>query len=256
MSDAISPERRALLRRSVSISPIPEDLRALLDIADERDRLAAAVNALMSSATSRYGEYASLVAAVERVQALAAQYEADARSEGYGGELWSTTAKAIRQALDGTDQEDKQVAEVERVDKDPSQDPEPFLHGELILHGEPRILDVVQGYRIRYLPMTSEEGAYLVEAVDTAGNYVKEVSSWSNYEDAYDELGEILLKVQAKREILDGACLVCHMRGQHKMSCPEGGSGQLSLGAFRDSETGRFTFTGPAVTPYTTEDKD
>lgn len=40
---------------------------------------------------------------LDRVRALAHQYEADARSEGYGGELWSTTAAAIHAALDGTD---------------------------------------------------------------------------------------------------------------------------------------------------------
>ena len=49
--------------------------------ADERDRLAAAV---------------------ERVRALAERY-ADARHEGYGGELWGTTAAAIHRALDGTE---------------------------------------------------------------------------------------------------------------------------------------------------------
>ncbi len=37
---------------------------------------------------------------VHRVEALAEQYERDAKSEGYGGELWSATAAALRAALD------------------------------------------------------------------------------------------------------------------------------------------------------------
>ena len=52
------------------------------NVADERDQLAAAV---------------------ERVRALGKRYEADALSEGYGGELWSATAAAIHRTLDGTD---------------------------------------------------------------------------------------------------------------------------------------------------------
>ncbi|GAA2007913.1 hypothetical protein GCM10009719_16950 [Nocardioides kribbensis] len=37
---------------------------------------------------------------VHRVEALAEQYERDAESEDYGGELWSATAAALRAALD------------------------------------------------------------------------------------------------------------------------------------------------------------
>ena len=81
----LTPERRAELRdRATSAKPFighdsitppfttidAADLAALLDAADERDRLAAAVNALMSSATSRDGARVALIAAVERVRAL------------------------------------------------------------------------------------------------------------------------------------------------------------------------------------------
>ncbi|MBB1512000.1 hypothetical protein H5399_05195 [Tessaracoccus sp. MC1627] len=37
---------------------------------------------------------------VQRVRQLAEQYEADAQSEGYGGESWATTRAAIRRALE------------------------------------------------------------------------------------------------------------------------------------------------------------
>ena len=53
----------------------------------ERDRLAA--------------ERDDLRARLAAVEALADAYDADARHEGYGGELWSTTAAAIRKALRG-----------------------------------------------------------------------------------------------------------------------------------------------------------
>lgn len=42
-----------------------------------------------------------LLATVERVEKLADEYDRDARREGYGGELWSTTAAAIRDAING-----------------------------------------------------------------------------------------------------------------------------------------------------------
>lgn len=35
----------------------------------------------------------------EAVEALAEQYERDAKAESYGGELWSTTANALRALL-------------------------------------------------------------------------------------------------------------------------------------------------------------
>ena len=44
-------------------------------------------------------EVKRLRAKVARVEALAERYEAMERDEGYGGELWSTTASAIRKTL-------------------------------------------------------------------------------------------------------------------------------------------------------------
>lgn len=46
-------------------------------------------------------EIKRLAAQVERVRAVAERYDADARHEGYGGEMWSTTAAEINAALDG-----------------------------------------------------------------------------------------------------------------------------------------------------------
>lgn len=50
-----------------------------------------------------------------RVEALAAEYEADARHEGYGGELWSTTAAALRALLDDPAPEPVTADEVAEV---------------------------------------------------------------------------------------------------------------------------------------------
>lgn len=38
-------------------------------------------------------------ATVQRLEALAAEYESDAANEGYGGELWSWTASRVHAAL-------------------------------------------------------------------------------------------------------------------------------------------------------------
>lgn len=93
MSDAMDHDVREVIRRRIEfrerdghvwVTLCHGDLRALLDAADERDRLAAQV---------------------ERARALAEGYRADARDECYGGELWSTTASAIEAALDGADNE-------------------------------------------------------------------------------------------------------------------------------------------------------
>ena len=112
-------------------------LLVLLDAADERDRLLTVVHEadqLHAAALAAEGELLGdspelprwerlllngltlpelaknvaderdqLAAAVERVRALGKRYEADALSEGYGGELWSATAAAIHRALDGTE---------------------------------------------------------------------------------------------------------------------------------------------------------
>jgi len=116
----LTPERRAELRRdaerrklfrfvtsvasdgypSAGYESMDEDVLALLDAADERDRLAAAVNGLMSSATARDGARVALIAAVERVRALHVVDEA-----GYCVECEPYTPHpcATRRALDGTD---------------------------------------------------------------------------------------------------------------------------------------------------------
>jgi len=43
----------------------------------------------------------ALLAQEARVRALADEYRTNALAEGYGGELWSTTEAALRNALDG-----------------------------------------------------------------------------------------------------------------------------------------------------------
>ena len=73
-------------------------------------------------------EVKRLRAEVARVEALAERYEAMERDEGYGGELWSTTASAIRKTL----------AEPERDEEGPcscgSRDATSLTPGEWLHH--------------------------------------------------------------------------------------------------------------------------
>ena len=131
----LTPERRAELRDyAESMLAHPAEMLALLDeldalaaVAREADQMHAAMLAaegellgdspelprwerlllngltLPELAKNVADERDQLAAAVERVRALGKRYEADALSEGYGGELWSATAAAIHRTLDGTD---------------------------------------------------------------------------------------------------------------------------------------------------------
>lgn len=65
----------------------------------ERDEWKRKADAQAMAAYRARTERDALAARLAAVEALAAHYEAEARSEGYGGELWSTTGAAIRAAL-------------------------------------------------------------------------------------------------------------------------------------------------------------
>lgn len=70
-------------------------LRALA-AEDERDRLRQERNETATQLGIKCGELRDLRSAIT---ALADQYQTDADKEGYGGELWSTTATAVRALL-------------------------------------------------------------------------------------------------------------------------------------------------------------
>lgn len=101
----LTPERRDKMRRAVTECTIPmgstmwpvggPTLLALLDAADERDLLAAVVNAGVLKATARDDERDRLAAAVERVRVLANGPYPHARN---------ITGDDLTRALDGTDE--------------------------------------------------------------------------------------------------------------------------------------------------------